>query len=945
MNNNRRNRPESDDEDGPLDRPKRQRSAESAIGNLQTPTTMIQRLLQADPPVEGLLGGILHADDVYGTVWVDPTLIELLEARHALELATTLQEIFFIFNEHFAWKSAEYFDKVADPVLDVIRGAWLQLQFQGTQPSMLLPPPGSVGHGVLNLVQPPGATFAVYRRIASLVFFQKQRVLEKREAQVRREAEEKRQAEIVMRQVEEEQRRRQPFIEQLETEFKEYVQTHPDPPKAPTSAQRFTAAPPLDRNLREINEVRQTNFRRMRFYIAKLKALLAEKKHDGEWEVWVYPTVSQRDTFESFISDLARTLQRTPIYFTDVTVEAETQLRWENDNDANLLQFIQLKITDAIADARAPRRPTILGNAVAEVRGVPRSSGATRSTQPTLQEINHFVANNRVGAGGGGGGLVMPMEVDQAGGPGAGPVVQRNRVWTLEELANERAGGGPAPGPGPQVQRAPGTPVQGLDLDLLNPAVMAASSVSGRGPTNSRALDFFRQRGYEPVTEQTTQEFIQRYELYNQNPSPSNNGDYPHAEAGYNLNEAQQRYQSYVRGTRTAVSYNANSLLYSTIQFIDAYDRLAAAESVTDLVNLARSCFRFMAIGWEYHPWARALKPYLTRIPQNPVVVVDEVAANLLFWATPRAQFGPNLACWTDALTVFCDLDRVDSVVMGALEVLRQNILPRLTRQEHFIASNLVRFALRTQRLALVNYMFQHQPFPRTNNILFQEAYKTENIAMVQALLTHGFTGAPGATVLEKDAITLLIRHIAMTQVTAEEYSRVWRPILQLLRANAQYTPAEVYRPRHTYGADPDEDGYDIVSEVVRTGLIELIQDLTGDGYHFLEEAIFAGTPATVHQLLVWGARIPTTQAPAPPNGYPLSTILYRMADGLGTSPKDLYDIMEDLRLHYSRDHRTAPAILLYTTPDQAELDAGEEEEEEEEETEEEEDHEAFQLN
>ena len=924
MNNNRRNRPESDDEDGPLDRPKRQRSAESAIGNLQTPTAMIQRLLQADPPVEGLLGGILHADDVYGTVWVDPTLIELLEARHALELATTLQEVFFRFNEHFAWKSAEYFDKVADPVLDVIRGAWLQLQFQGTQPSMLLPPPGSVGHGVLNLIQPPGATFAVYRRIASSVADQEQRLVEAREAQVRREAEEKRQAEIVMRQVEEEQRRRQPFIEQLETEFKEYVQTHPDPPKPPTSAQRFTAAPPLGRNLREINEVRQTNFRRMRFYIVKLKALLAEKKHDGEWEVWVYPTVSQRDTFESFISDLECTLQRTPIYFTDVTVEAEAQLRWENDNDANLLQFIQLKITDAIADAKDPRRPTFLGNAVAEVRGVPRSSGASSSTQPaTLWGINNWRADNRAGAavGGGGGGLVMPMEVDQAGGPG----------------------------PGPQVQRAPGTPVQGLDLDRLKPAVMAASSVSGRGPTNSRALDFFRQRGYEPVTDQTTQEFIQRYELYNQTPSAANVLVYPHAEAGYNLNEAQQRYQSYVRGTRTAVSYNANSLLYSAIQLIDAYDRLAAAESVTDLLELARSYFRFMAIGWEYHPWARALKPYLTRILQNPVVVVDEVAANLLFWATPRSLNGQSLLDrrWIDGLTVFQDIDRVDSVVMGALEILRQNILPRLTRQEHFHAPNLVRYALRTKRLALVNYMLQHQPFPRTDNSLFQEAYKTENIAMVQALLTHGFTGAPGANANEKDAITLLVRHIAMTVITAEEYSRLWRPILLLLRANAQYTPAERYRPRHTYGADPDEDGYDIVSEVVRTGLIELIQDLTGDGYHFLEEAIFAGTPATVHQLLVWGARIPTTQAPAPPNGYPLSTILYRMADGLGTSPKDLYDIMEDLRLYYSRDNAVAPAILLYTAPDQAELDnadAGGEDEEEEEE-EEEEDHEAFQLN
>ena len=510
----------------------------------------------------------------------------------------------------------------------------------------------------------------------------------------------------------------------------------------------------------------------------------------------------------------------------------------------------------------------------------------------------------------------------------------------------DQAGG---PGPGPQVQRAPGTPVQGLDLDRLKPAVMAASSVSGRGPTNSRALDFFRQRGYEPVTDQTTQEFIQRYELYNQTPSAANVLVYPHAEAGYNLNEAQQRYQSYVRGTRTAVSYNANSLLYSAIQLIDAYDRLAAAESVTDLLELARSYFRFMAIGWEFHPWARALKRYLTRIPQNPVVVVDEVAANLLFWATPRSLNGQSLLDrrWIDGLTVFQDIDRVDSVVMGALEVLRQNILTRLTHQEHFHTPNLVRYALRTKRLALVNYMFQHQPFPRTDNSLFDEAYKTENIAMVQALLTHGFTGAPGANVNEKDAITLLVRHIAMTVITAEEYSRLWRPILLLLRANAQYTPAERYRPRHTYGADPDEDGYDIVSEVVRTGLIELIQDLTGDGYHFLEEAIFAGTPATVHQLLVWGARIPTTQAPAPPNGYPLSTILYRMADGLGTSPKDLYDIMEDLRLYYSRDNAVAPAILLYTAPDQAELDnadAGGEDEEEEEE-EEEEDHEAFQLN
>ena len=921
MNNNRRNRPESDDEDGPLDRPKRQRSAESAIGNLQTPTTMIQRLLQADPPVEGLLGGILHTEDVYGTVWVDPTLIELLEARHALELATTLQEVFFRFNEHFAWKSAEYFDKVADPVLDVIRGAWLQLQFQGTQPSMLLPPPGSVGHGVLNLIQPPGATFAVYRRIASSVADQEQRLVEAREAQVRREAEEKRQAEIVMRQVEEEQKRRQPFVEQLETEFKEYVQTHPPPPPQPTSAQRFTAAPPLGRNLREINDVRQTNFQRMRFYIMKLKELLAETKADGQWEVWVYGTLSQRNTFESFISDLERTLQRTPIYFTDVTVEAEAQLRWENDNDASLLQFIQLKITDAIADAKDPRRPTFLGNAVSEVRGVPRSSGATRSTQPTLQEIDHWRAANRVGAGGGGGGLVMPMEVDQAGGPG----------------------------PGPQVQRAPGTPVQGLDLDLLNPAVMAASSVSGRGPTNSRALDFFRQRGYEPVTEQTTQEFIQRYELYNQNPSSVHSGAYPHAEAGYNLNEAQQRYQSYVRGTRTAVSYNANSLLYSAIQFIDAYDRLAAAESVTDLLELARSYFRFMAIGWEYHPWARALKPYLTRILQNPVVVVDEVAANLLFWATPRSLNGQSLLDrrWIDGLTVFQDIDRVDSVVMGALEVLRQNILPRLTHQEHFHTPNLVRYALRTKRLALVNYMFQHQPFPRTDNSLFDEAYKTENIAMVQALLTHGFTGAPGANVNEKDAITLLVRHIAMTVITAEEYSRLWRPILQLLRANAQYTPAERYRPRHTYGADPDEDGYDIVSEVIRTGLVELIQDLTGHGYHFLEEAIFAGTPATVHQLLVWGARIPTTHTqPVPPDGHRMSTVLYRMQEGINGGAQALYDIMEDLRLHYSRDNAVAPAILLYTAPDQAELDnAVEEEEEEEEETEEEEDHEAFQLN
>ena len=922
MNHNRRNRPESDDEDGPLDRPKRQKAAESAIGNLQTPTAMIQRLLQADPPVEGLLGGILHADDVYGTVWVDPTLVELLEARHALELATTLQEVFFRFNEHFAWKSAEYFDKAADPVLDVIRGAWLQLQFQGTSSDMLLPPPGSAGQGVLNLVQPPGATLAVYRRIASLVFFQEQRLIEAREAQVRREAEEKRQAEIVMRQLEEEKKRRQPFIEQLETEFKEYVQTHPDPPKPPTSAQRFTAAPPLDRNLREINEVRQAHFRRMRFFIAKLKELLAEKKPDGQWEVYVYPAITTRNNFESFISDLERTLQRTPIYFTDVTVEAETQLRWENDNDANLLQFIQLKLTDAIADAKAPRRPTILGNAVSEVRGVPRPMGASSSTQPTpvwsmadfpaagrqptLEEINHFWANNPAGAGGGG--LVMPMEVDQAGGPG----------------------------PGPQVQRAPGSPVQGLDLDLLNPAVMAASSVSGRGPANSRALDFFRQRGYELVTEQTTQEFIQRYELYNQNPSPANSLAYPNAEAGYNLNQAQQRYQSYIRGTRTAVSYHANSLLYSAIQFIDAYDRLAAAESVTDLVELARSCFRFMAIGWEFHPWARALKRYLTGIPQNPTIVVHEIAAALLFWATPRSLPGTVLdRRWIDALTVFREMDRVDNVVMGALEVLRQNILPRLTHQERFNANFLVRYALRTKRLALVDYMLQHQPFPRTDNSVFDEAYKTANIAMVQALLNHGFTGAPGANVHEKDALTLLVRHIAMTSVTAVEYDNRWQPILQLLRANAQYTPAEVYRPRHTYGADVNE-GYDIVSEAVRSNLVILIRDLTGYGYSFLEEAIFSGRPSLVHQLLVWGARIVTTQAPAPPNGYPLSTVLYRMPDETNDGPKELYDIMEDLRLHYSRDNRTPPAILLYTTPGQAALDNANEEEEEEEEEEDE---------